>query len=77
MNQFRSPQAKLLANEMLVAETKVMVGMARRKLAGIPLPDGGNFQMDGEALVTEGKEEKTQILEKAINLGEPLPIVKW
>jgi hypothetical protein len=76
VSHFRSPQARLLANEMLLAETKIMVGAARRKIAGVPMPDGGSLALDGEALVGEGKEEKAAIIEKAIHLGEPLPIIK-
>lgn len=74
---FRSPQAQLLANEMLVAETKIMVGAARRKITGIPMPDGGSLALDGEALANEGKEEKAAIIEKAVHLGEPLGIYMW
>jgi hypothetical protein len=77
VNQFRSPQAKLIANEMLLAEAKCIVGATRRKIAGIPMPDGGSLALDGEALATEGKEEKDKIIEKAIHLGEPLGIAKW
>jgi hypothetical protein len=53
-----------------------MVGSARRKIAGIPMPDGGSLALDGEALASEGKEEKAALIEKAIHLGEPLPIIK-
>ena len=74
---FRSPQARMLTNEMLLAETKIMVGAARRKITGIPMPDGGSLALDGEALATEGKEEKEALIEKAVHLGEPLPIVMW
>jgi hypothetical protein len=76
ITHFRSPQARMLASEMLLAETKVMVGAARRKIAGIPMPDGGSLALDGEALVAEGKEEKAAIIEKAIHLGEPMGFVK-
>ncbi len=75
INHFRSPQAKLLASEMLLAETKCMVGHLRRKLAGIPMPDGGTLNLDGDALVKEGQEAKDKIIEKAIHLGEPMPII--
>lgn len=77
VNQFRSPIAKMLAHEMLVAEAKCMVGAARRKIAGIPLPDGSSLTLDGDALVTEGREEKERVVEKAILLSEPLGIYKW
>lgn len=77
VNHFRSTQAKLIANEMLVAEAKCMVGAARRKIAGIPMPDGGTLALDGEAMAAEGLEAKEKILEKAILLAEPLGISKW
>ena len=72
---FRSPQAKMLAYDMLLAEAKIMVGALRRKIAGIPMPDGGQLALDGEALAAEGKEEREAIIEKAIMLGEPMPIL--
>jgi hypothetical protein len=77
VNHFRSPQAKLVTNDMLLAEAKIMVGQVRRKIAGIPLPDGGSLALDGEALLQEGNDERNALIEKAINLGEPLQIVKW
>lgn len=77
VNHFRSPQARHVAYDMLLAEAKLMVGQVRRKIAGIPLPDGGSLGLDGEALIAEGTEERNGLIEKAIHLGEPLPIVKW
>jgi len=77
VNHFRSPQARMIAYDMLLAEAKIMVGHVRRKIAGIPLPDGGSLGLDGEALISEGPEERNGIIEKAIYLGEPLQIVKW
>lgn len=77
VTHFRSPSAKLIAHEMLLAEAKEMVGMARRKITGIPMPDGSTLTMDGEALVAEGREEREKLIEKAINLGEPAWPAKW
>lgn len=77
VTQFRSPQAKQIAYDMILAESKIALGALRRKIAGIPMPDGGTLALDGEALVTEGKEEKEAIIEKAIHLGEPMPICMW
>ncbi len=74
---FRSPTARMLACDMLLAECKVALGMARRKLAGMPSPTGGTIGGDGDTLVTEGNKERDEITLKAINLGEPLPIVYW
>lgn len=70
---FRSPQAKKLAMDMMLAESKCMLGYARRKLTGMPTPDGGSINYDGDSLVTEGNEAKEKIIEQAISLGEPLP----
>ena len=77
VNHFRSPQAKQLASDMMLAEAKVMLGSARRKITGIPTPDGGSISYDGGDLVAEGIKEKEEIIEKAFQLGEPLGIVKW
>ena len=74
---FRSPQARMLVSEMLLAETKIMVGTARRKITGIPMPDGGSLALDGESMAAEGKEEKEALIEKAVHLGEPLGIYMW
>lgn len=77
VTQFRSAQAKLLCYEMLLAEAKVMLGSARRKISGMPSPDGGRIEWDGEALMQEGLKAKEEITQKAINLGEPLGIYTW
>lgn len=71
VNQFRSPQAKMMAYEMMLAESKCMLGMARRKLTGMPTPDGGSISYDGDALVQEGNDMKDKIIQKALSLGEP------
>lgn len=75
VTHFRSPQARKLANDMLLAETKCMLGYARRKIANMPGPTGGNLGMDGESLVTEGNEMKKELTKTAIEMGEPLPII--
>ena len=54
-----------------------MLGAARRKLTGLPTPDGGTMQYDGEALAGEGKEEKEKLIELARSLGEPDRIFVW
>ncbi len=75
VTEFRSPQAQYVTNEMVLCEAKEMLGMARRKLAGIPTPDGGTLQLDGEQLVNEAKERRDELFQLAISLGEPLPII--
>lgn len=75
--RFRSPEAKELTKRCLVAELKIMVGNARSKFGSIPGPDGGSIQLNGDALRTEGQEEKKKVEEDAILLGEPLGIYKY
>jgi hypothetical protein len=75
VSHFRSPQARQLAYDMMLAEAKIALGNARRKLSGIPTPDGGSLSLDGGELVSSGEKEREDILKKAINLGEPMPIV--
>ena len=77
VDHFRSPQARMLAYDMMLAETKVAVGMARRKIGNFPSADGGSISYDGDALVQEGTKEKDEIIEKAINMGEPLQVHVW
>lgn len=71
VTHFRSPQAKKLAMDMLLAESKCVLGAVRRKLSGLPTPDGGTMQYDGEALSSEGEKMKDEIIQKALSLGEP------
>lgn len=77
ITHFRSPQARQVAYEMMLAEAKIMLGSSRRKITGMPTPDGGSISYDGAELVQEGNEMKDKLLELAINLGEPLQIHLW
>jgi len=77
ITRFRSPQARLLAMDMLVAESKIMLGNARAKFSSIPSPDGGSLTLDGDTLRQQGEEEREKIVEKANLLAEPLPVLKW
>lgn len=77
VTHFRSPVAKKLCMDMILAESKIVVGMARRKVANMPSPTGGTMATDGDALITEGNKELDEITKKAINLGEPLGIYIW
>jgi hypothetical protein len=74
---FRSPNAREVCKRMLVAESKIILGNTRSKYGGIPSPDGGTIQFNGDALRTEGMEEKKQALLDAVLLGEPMPIILW
>jgi len=77
ITHFRSPQARHVAYEMMLAEAKIMLGSSRRKISGMPTPDGGSISYDGAELVQEGQEMKEKLLEEAINLGEPMQIHLW
>jgi hypothetical protein len=71
VDDFQIPSHKEVCTRALIAESKIILGHTRRKLS-IPSPDGGTMNMDGDALVTEGRDEKKEIIELAINLGEPM-----
>ncbi len=75
VNHFRSPQARKLVYDYCEAEARIALGMARRKIQGVPTPDGGTLTYDGESLVKEGEDLKDKIYKEAIYLGEPLPII--
>lgn len=75
INNFRSPQARKLTYDYVEAETRIALGMARRKIQGVPTPDGGTLTYDGEALVKEGEELKEKVLQEALHQGEPLGII--
>jgi hypothetical protein len=72
VTHFRSPQAREICMRYMLAESKIMVGQARRKLSGIPAPDGGQVSFDGAELVSEGREEKKECIQEAIWHGEPM-----
>lgn len=74
VTDFSSPQAREITYRAVLARVKEAVGHARRKLSGLPGPDGGSISTDGDALVTAGIEEYKQVQQDAINLGEPLPV---
>jgi len=77
VTHFRSPQARQLAYDLMVAEARIMIGSSRRKISGMPTPDGGSISYDGADMVQEGEQAREKILEQAINLGEPLSFWLW
>lgn len=77
MTHFRSPQARQLCYDMMLAEARIAIGSVRRKVAGMPTPDGGSITYDGSDLVQEGEKDKELIIEKAIHLGEPIGLWLW
>lgn len=74
VTHFRSPQARQLTYDMMLAEARIALGSARRKINGLPTPDGGSINYDGSDLVGEGEKMKDEIIEKANQLGEPIGI---
>lgn len=77
VTHFRSPQARQVAYDFMLAEAKIMLGSSRRKISGMPTPDGGSITYDGSDLVQEGEQAKEKLIELAINLGEPLMFSMW
>lgn len=77
VNHFRSPQARQLAYDMMLAEARIAVGSARSKISGMPTPDGGSISYDGSDMVQMGEQAKEKLLETAINLGEPMGVWQW
>lgn len=77
ITHFRSPQARKLCMDMVLAEAKCVLGMVRRKISNMPSPTGGTLATDGDALLQEGNKELEEITKKACELGEPLTIHMW
>lgn len=77
VDEFRSPQAREIIYRAVLAQMKMALGNARRKFSGIPAPDGGTITFDGEQLVKEGQEEYKEVVDTAINQGEPLGPTLW
>jgi len=67
---FRSPVAKELTKRMVMAEAAMMLGNIRSKRP-LPTPDGGTTTMNGEDLLSWGREERREVTQDAIKLGEP------
>ena len=74
VDEFRSPQAREITYRAVLAQMKMALGSARRKFSGIPSPDGGTITLDGESLYREGQEEYKEVVELAVNHGEPMGI---
>jgi hypothetical protein len=72
---FRSPQAKLIAYDTMLAECKEMLGMVRRKVANMPSPSGGSIGLDGDQLIQEAQAMKDKLVERAIQHGEPMQAI--
>lgn len=57
--------------EWALTEIKMSLGAARRKYQGIPGPRGDTITMDGEALITEAREDQTTLRERLNEYREP------
>lgn len=77
VTEFKSPAAREVTYRAFLARMKETLGHERRKFAGIPSPDGGTINFDGEALVQEGREEYEKAVQDAINFGEPMAPYLW
>ncbi len=77
VDTFNSPQAREITYRIILAQAKQAIGAGRRKIGGVPSPDGGQVSLDGAELVAEGKEEYEAALQEAIKQGEPLRPYLW
>lgn len=60
-----------------VAQAKMVLGRIRNKFGGIPNAEGGVDEMDGAALVEEGREEERELLEALRKRRRPLdPVIE-
>ena len=57
------------------ALSKELLGIIRSKYSSMPIPDG-EVTLDGEALKTEGREEKTQLLEELRDFLESVSLTE-
>ena len=76
ISSFNTPHARRLTMDMAVAECKIILGNIRGKYGSMPGPDGA-VTMDGDAIRTQGLEEKKNIIDEAIKLSEPLVVYKF
>jgi hypothetical protein len=67
---WRTPANKMMAMDMLLAETMIMLGNARGKFASIPGPDGGAITLNGADLVQRGMDLREKVLQDALLLTD-------
>jgi hypothetical protein len=75
ISNIRTPTARELIKRAMVAEAKIILGNIRSKFGSLPSPDGGSITLNGDTLRVEGQAEKAQVVQDAILLGEPLPVL--
>jgi len=66
---WRTPANRLLAMDMVLSESMIMLGNSRSKFAGIPSPDGGTLTLNGTDLVQKGYELRDKVMEQAMLLS--------
>lgn len=67
---WRTPANKLLAYDMLFAESMIMLGHARGKYSGIPSPDGSSLTLNGTDLLQKGYELRDKVFADAMLLSD-------
>jgi hypothetical protein len=77
VERFRTPIARQITKNAMVAEAKIVLGNIRSKFGSLPSPDGGAINLNGDALRTEGQQEKDKAIQDAISLSEPLGPILW
>lgn len=73
INSFRRPESRMICYNFLVAEAKISLGHARRKVASFPGPDGAAINLDGDAMLKEGIEDRNKIMEEILHYTSPIP----
>lgn len=69
ISNWRTPANRMLAMEMIYAESLIMLGNARGKYSGIPSPDGGSMSLDGSDMRAKGYELRDKIIQDAMLLS--------
>ncbi len=77
VTHFRSPEARQICYDMMLAEAMITVGNSRAKVNGMPTPDGGSISYDGSDMAQRGEALRKEIVTNAINHGEPLMPALW
>lgn len=77
ITSFRSPIARRIVNDMVLAECMVALGMARSKFSGIPGPDGGSLTLNGGDLITRGNELRDKMVDLANSMADPMGPIRY
>lgn len=77
ITSFRSPSARQIVMNYILAECMIMLAMARGKFSGIPSPDGGSLTLNADTLLTRGSEMKDKAIDQANGLADPLGPIRY